>query len=154
MLIVVCLDLEDDDDPIQGLVDAAAVDGADVVLLHVVDVVERAKLEDSARPGVVRASLRDLEETLDADERALLRETYDRAASILRTRGAGDVRLSVGEGRPERIIVTYLSESHAGLCVVGRRPGWKRSRDEGPRSVGHVARFIIDHAPCPVLLLR
>jgi arsenical pump membrane protein len=24
----------------------------------------------------------------------------------------------------------------------------------GPKSVGHVARFVLDHAPCPVLLLR
>jgi len=24
----------------------------------------------------------------------------------------------------------------------------------GPKSVGHVARFVLDHAPCPVLLIR
>lgn len=24
----------------------------------------------------------------------------------------------------------------------------------GPKSLGHVARFVLDHAPCPVLLLR
>ena len=24
----------------------------------------------------------------------------------------------------------------------------------GPKSVGHVARFVLDHAPCPVLLAR
>jgi nucleotide-binding universal stress UspA family protein len=154
MLIVVCLDLEDGIDPILGLIVGTAVDDADVTLLHVIDTVERAKLEDSVRPGVVRASLRDVEETLNADERAMLRESYDQAASILRTRRAGEVRLSVGEGRPERVIVSYLSDSHAGLCVVGRRPDWKRNRDEGPHSVGHVARFVVDHAPCPVLLLR
>ncbi|GAC1656538.1 MAG: hypothetical protein NVS4B12_29030 [Ktedonobacteraceae bacterium] len=24
----------------------------------------------------------------------------------------------------------------------------------GPKSVGHIARFVVDHAPCPVLLVR
>jgi hypothetical protein len=35
------------------------------------------------RPGVVCASLRDVEKTLDADEREILREIYDQAVSIL-----------------------------------------------------------------------
>jgi hypothetical protein len=96
MLIVVCLDLEDGIDPIQGLIDGAAIDGADVTLLHVVDTVERAKLEDSVLPGIVRPSLRDFEVALDVDERAMLRETYERAASLLRGLHAGDVRLNVG----------------------------------------------------------
>jgi nucleotide-binding universal stress UspA family protein len=154
MLIVVCLDLEDGIDPIQGLVDSAAIAGADVTLLHVIDTVERAKLEDSVRPGIVRPSLRDVEDALDVDERSMLRETYDQTVAILRTQRAGEVRLSVREGRPERVIVSYLSESSAGLCVVGRRPDWKRNRDVGPRSIGKVARFVVDHAPCPVLMLR
>lgn len=41
--------------------------------------------------------------------------------------------------------------SHAGILLiilVGHR------EDTGPKSVGHVARFIIDHANSPVLLLR
>jgi len=100
MLIVVCLDLEDGIDPVRGLVDSAAIDGADVTLLHVVDTVERAKIEDSVRSGVVRTSLRDVEDTLEADERAMLREAYDQAAPMLHARHAGDVRLNVGSGRP------------------------------------------------------
>jgi nucleotide-binding universal stress UspA family protein len=98
--------------------------------------------------------MRDVEDVLEEDERTMLRETYDQAAAMLRTLHAGDVRLSVGSGRPERVIVSYLSEVRAGLCVVGRRPDWKVVRDDGPRSVGHVARFVVDHAPCPVLVLR
>lgn len=154
MIIVVCLDLEDGVDPVEGLVDCTAVEGADITLLHVVDTVERTRLEDSVRAGVVRPSLRDIENALDEDERAALREIYDKSASILRKLQVGDVRLSLGSGRPERVIVSYLSESHAGLCVLGRRPNWKHIRDEGPRSVGHVARFVVDHAPCSVLVLR
>jgi len=154
MLVVVCLDLEDGIDPIQGLADCTALDGVDVTLLHVVDMVERGKLEDSVRLGLVRPVPQEVEHMLDADERATLREMYDRAASVLGTYHAGGVTLNLGSGRPERVIVSYLIETNAGLCVVGRRPDWKRNREVGPRSVGKVARFVIDHAPCPVLVLR
>jgi len=154
MLIVVCLDLEDGVDPIKGLIDSTPPDGAEVTLLHVIDTTERAKLEDSVRSGIVRASLRDVEETLEADERAMLRETYEQAVSMLQGRHTANVRLNVGSGRPERVIVSYLIEVNAGLCVLGRRPDWKRNREVGPRSVGKVARFVIDHAPCPVMMLR
>jgi nucleotide-binding universal stress UspA family protein len=154
MLVVVCLDLEDGVDPIKGLVDCTPLDGAEVTLLHVIDDAERTKLEDSVRPGIVRPSLPDVEETLEADERSMLRETYEEAVTILHARHEGDVRLNVGSGRPERVIVSYLIEVNEGLCVLGRRPDWKRNREVGPRSVGKVARFVIDHAPCPVLVLR
>ena len=108
MIIVVCLDLEDGVDPVEGLVDCTAVEGADITLLHVVDTVERTRLEDSVRAGVVRPSLRDIENALDEDERAALREIYDKSASILRKLQVGDVRLSLGSGRPERVIVLSL----------------------------------------------
>ena len=154
MLIIVCLDVEDGIDPVHGLAERIAFDGADITLLHVVDVAERMKLEDSARPGIVRGSPRSIEDELDADERELLRESYAEAASILALRHAGNVTLRVESGRPEQIIVSHLAESKAGLCVVGRRHDWRRDRAVGPRSVGRVARFVIDHAPCPVLILR
>jgi len=154
MLIVVCLDVEDGVDPVRGLAATCALGGADVTLLHVVDVAERAKLEDSVRPGIVRGSVREIEEILESDERALLRETYETAAAMLGAAHAGDVRLNIGSGRPERVIVSYLAEVNARLSVVGRRHDWTRNRDTGPRSVGRVARYVVDHAPCPVLVLR
>ncbi len=58
------------------------------------------------------------------------------------------------EGRPEREIVQCASEWNADLVVIcPRSPGFE-SPPPGPRSVGHVARFVLDHAPCPVLLVR
>jgi len=153
-LIVVCLDLEDGIYPIQWLAGSFALDGEEVTLLHVIDGAERAKLEDSVKPGIVRAPLTNIGEKLDADERRMLRETFDEASSILRERHAGELKLNVGAGRPERVIVSYLAETKAGLCVLSRRPVWTQNRESGPHSVGHVARFVVDHAPCPVLLLR
>ena len=57
-------------------------------------------------------------------------------------------------GRPEREIVNLAAEWRADLVIVCSRAAYG-SRDKiGPKSVGHVARFVVDHAPCPVLLLR
>jgi nucleotide-binding universal stress UspA family protein len=59
-------------------------------------------------------------------------------------------------GRPEREIVANAATWRAELIVICPRspnPN-KPSAPTGPRSVGHVARFVLDHAPCPVLLIR
>lgn len=57
-------------------------------------------------------------------------------------------------GRPEREIVTIAQEWHADLVVICPRSPQSAGPALGPKSVGHVARFVLDHAPCPVLLAR
>jgi len=58
------------------------------------------------------------------------------------------------EGRPEHVIVQYAAEWHADLIVICPRSPASEGPSLGPKSIGHVARFVVDHAPCPVLLLR
>lgn len=58
------------------------------------------------------------------------------------------------EGRPEREIVNFSAEWHADMVIVCSRAAYRSREEIGPKSVGHVARFVVDHAPCPVLLLR
>jgi nucleotide-binding universal stress UspA family protein len=59
------------------------------------------------------------------------------------------------QGRPEREIVQCASEWHADLLVICSRSALEANPPQiGPKSVGHVARFVLDHAPCPVLLIR
>jgi nucleotide-binding universal stress UspA family protein len=58
------------------------------------------------------------------------------------------------EGRPEHEIIQFASEWHADLIVICPRSPAFGGPNIGPKSVGHVARFVLDHAPCPVLLLR
>jgi nucleotide-binding universal stress UspA family protein len=60
---------------------------------------------------------------------------------------------AVGRGHPEREIVARAGNIGAALVVVGARPGEDRTPPE-PHSLGHVSRFVVDHAPCPVLLIR
>ncbi len=58
------------------------------------------------------------------------------------------------QGRPEREIVNVAAEWLADLVIICSRAEYGGKHAIGPRSVGHVARFVLDHAPCPVLLVR
>jgi nucleotide-binding universal stress UspA family protein len=57
-------------------------------------------------------------------------------------------------GRPEREIVNFAAEWASDLLVICSRACYNQTTEIGPKSVGHVARFVLDHAPCPVLLVR
>ena len=58
------------------------------------------------------------------------------------------------QGRPEREIVNLAAEWQAALVIICPRGQYGGKPTIGPKSVGHVARFVLDHAPCPVLLVR
>lgn len=58
------------------------------------------------------------------------------------------------QGRPEREIVQCAAAWNADLIVICPRSPLFTEPLIGPKSVGHVARFVLDHAPCPVLLAR
>ncbi len=57
-------------------------------------------------------------------------------------------------GKPEREIINCAAEWNADLIVICSRSPHHTGPLLGPKSVGHVARFVLDHAPCPVLLVR
>jgi nucleotide-binding universal stress UspA family protein len=57
-------------------------------------------------------------------------------------------------GRPEREIVNAAAAWDADLILICPRSVYGKEPAIGPKSVGHVARFVLDHAPCPVLLAR
>ena len=52
-------------------------------------------------------------------------------------------------GNPEREVVRLALEEGADLLAVGQH-----RIELGPHSIGRCARFVIDHAPCSVLLVR
>jgi nucleotide-binding universal stress UspA family protein len=58
------------------------------------------------------------------------------------------------QGLPELEIVNAAAEWKADVILICPRAEYGEPPHIGPRSVGHVARFVLDHAPCPVLLLR
>jgi nucleotide-binding universal stress UspA family protein len=57
-------------------------------------------------------------------------------------------------GRPEQVIVAQARELGADLIALRPREHPESIPPIGPPSIGHTARYVVDHAPCPVLLLR
>jgi nucleotide-binding universal stress UspA family protein len=76
------------------------------------------------------------------------------AASAAELLGAAQRRLgrpcqrAERQGRPEREVVA--AAAGAGLLVLARDGDQSRL---GPKSLGKEVRFVVDHAPCPVLLV-
>ena len=105
-------------------------------------------------PGLVRPQLDPVRRGAASGQRAWLDEIGQSATPLLVGAGVSSVTTVTLEGVPEREIVEHLASTGSDLCIVGRRPDWSASEMEGPRSVGRVARFVMDHAPCAVLLLR
>ena len=132
------------DDTWAACVDAArALAPADqeVTLLHVTD---SAALEAAhgAFTGLLGRAGRDPAAQLDAMAESAATELLDAAAARL-GRKADRVRL---RGRPEHQVTE--AARGATLLVVARQ-----GAEAGPKSLGKAARFVVDHAPCPVLLI-
>jgi nucleotide-binding universal stress UspA family protein len=78
-------------------------------------------------------------EIAEAEAQALLQRARDRLG--------GDAQLSARRGRIEREV---LEAAEGYDLLVLARDGEPRRE---PKSIGHYARFIVDHAGCPVLLV-
>jgi nucleotide-binding universal stress UspA family protein len=120
-----------------------------IELFHVVDEGPRRELEMQLprHPGLPRPPhlIAMQSEAEKRGTEAILGEAATRIGRQASTASA--------TGRPEQEIERRAAEIGAGLVVVAARtrpdPG-----PPGPHSVGHVARHVADHAPCPVLLVR
>lgn len=118
---------------------------ADVVLLHV---------GEPGVPGLAHGAFAGLlgRGGSEHDPGDRMDELDDRSAAALLDAAA--VRLGrpcsrvERTGRAEREVV--VAAEGAGLLVLARDGDRTRL---GPRSLGHAARFVVDHAPCPVLLV-
>ncbi|MBX5448498.1 universal stress protein [Thermogemmatispora sp.] len=122
-----------------------------VGLLYVIDTRPRGELERRRerfwRPPHLPLAR---QEQLRQAERETAQEILQEGARYVR--GA---ELLQREGRAEQEILRCAQEWGATLIVLcARSPRGERGPEQGPASVGHVARFVLDHASCPVLLLR
>ena len=130
----------------------------EVTLVHVVDPETRAALGRGASirsapwPSRTSGATDRRLEAADEEAAAALLETWrERFAAGL----AADVTLLslVRHGRPEREIIEAARSIGADVLIVSARP--HMGPDEaGPHSLGHVARFVTDHSPIPVLIAR
>jgi nucleotide-binding universal stress UspA family protein len=58
------------------------------------------------------------------------------------------------ESEASQDIVNTAADWNADVILVCPRSEYGAPPSLGPHSVGHVARFVLDHAPCPVMLVR
>jgi nucleotide-binding universal stress UspA family protein len=134
----------------QGCVDAVTHSlppGARVALLHVTpsDVTEVA---DAVAAGLLGRAF------LGRKHKRPFQDVAQEAASELLAAAAArlgrqDVELIRRQGRVEREVVSAVAEG-VDLLVVARDGDHSRL---GPRSLGPATRFVVDHAPCAVLLV-
>jgi nucleotide-binding universal stress UspA family protein len=132
----------------EGCIDAAAPvvpPDADVTILYVIP--------SDAAALAAGGGWQLLGRGLDADRvaRQLEEAAEDAAQDLLRDALARWSRPARGEsrwGRPEREVVAAAAGKD--LLVVARAGDISRL---GPHSLGKQPRFVVDHAPCPVLLV-
>ena len=129
----------------------------EIRLLHVVDSGPRALLPIGPLPGrgpwpkppdaAIQQRMADAE---DEGSTALLATWRDRFSAGL---PGATISTEVRRGQPEHEIMAGTKEYRAQAVVLCPRPR-TGATEPGPRSVGHVARFVVDHAPVPVVLMR
>jgi nucleotide-binding universal stress UspA family protein len=151
--VLLCVAGADDAARLAEIVTRLIGDHGAWLAVHVVDTRPRVDLGllRSGIPGAGRLGdeqRRAIEQAAAEQARAVLA----RAAQALTARGlscGGSVQRT---GEPGREICAAAGAERVDLVALfaRRRPG----PPVGPPSVGHTARFVLDHAPCPVLLLR
>ncbi|MGH7764514.1 MAG: universal stress protein [Candidatus Dormibacteraceae bacterium] len=95
-------------------------------------------------PPHLERAIADAEQANVADA---LREAETLALPI-----AASVKPITAAGEAGRVVCQIAAAEEVDLVVV--RAGGRDLRGVGPRSLGPAARFITDHSPCPVLLIR
>lgn len=91
------------------------------------------------------------ERGLDEAESARAAESLGEAEVLARPLAAA-VRTMQLDGEPGRVVCDLARAE--GIDLVAIRVGGKDQPPLGPRSLGPAARYIADHSPCPVLLIR
>ena len=118
-------------------------DGAEVTLLHVAP----SDVEEFVASGPARLLGRHPPPPPGPPLRAIADEEAQALLDAARERLGRPARLVARRGRIEREVVDACTETD---LLVLARDGELRL---GPPSLGPRARFVVDHAPCPLLLV-
>lgn len=123
----------------------------ELLLVYVFGEGHRAGLEMvSHRPGGHHHPP-ERERTIDEAEEARAGDALDEVERLIGSRAAA-VRKMRARGKPGQAVCELAVREAADLVVV--RAGGRDRPPIGPHSLGPAARFITDHSPCPVLLVR
>ena len=116
---------------------------ADITLLHVTES-EVEAVARGARFGLLGRALQAPAESLQVISEQSARDLLAEAQQLLGRQAVREVR----RGRVEREVVAAAEEMD--LLVLARDQG---RAHRGPRSLGPTTRFVVDHAPCAMLLV-
>lgn len=150
MRILCCLDGTNIEQVHKAISTMLRVDALTIGIIYVIDSGPHGEIERQRERFLRRAEL-------PAHRREQMQQAESTAAQGILEEGgryfpgAESIRK---EGKPEREIVNTADQWGADLIVICPRSPQSAGPPLGPKSVGHVARFVLDHAPCPVLLVR
>jgi nucleotide-binding universal stress UspA family protein len=129
----------------------------EIYLLYVLDTGPRQGLEDYLHGPMSVQRRRPLPpdqiQALDAAEQSSSQAALDEAVQAAQTAGFS-VSGEIQRGKPEQMIVQTAQTWGSQLIAIKASEGTQGRPQIGPASVGHTVRFVLDHAPCDVLLLR
>jgi nucleotide-binding universal stress UspA family protein len=128
--------------------------GSELLLVHVVDTGPRHDLKHligSLRHGPAGGPGRENE--LHAAEESTGKSALAETEAAAQAAGF-TTSTSLVWGRAEEVILQIAEDENVSLISMWAREGAEGHPHIGPASVGHTARFVLDHAPCDVLLLR
>jgi nucleotide-binding universal stress UspA family protein len=126
--------------------------GSELFLVHVIDNGARGEMDLARGRLLQRPMPQHRLRAIGEVERRVAELALEEAATAATWLGARP-DIVTAEGEPGRVISGLAGERDCDLVAVGARAD-RREEEPGPHSVGHTARFVLDHSPRPVLLLR
>lgn len=151
MRILCCLDGTNSERLSKAAALFASAEAPTYGLLYVIDTEPRREIERTRERFLRRPSgpLAPREHQMRQAEQVSAQDILDEGLRYFP--GAETLRR---EGRPEREIVNCAAAWNADVVLILPRANYGERPTIGPKSIGHVARFVLDHAPCPVFLAR
>jgi nucleotide-binding universal stress UspA family protein len=124
----------------------------ELLLVHVIDNGARGEIELARGRLLPRPMPPHRLRTLGDAERHAAQQALEEAVRAAASLGAR-TETAVAEGEPGRVISRLAEVRVCDLVALTVREDRGAER-AGAHSLGHTARFVSDHSPCPVLLVR
>lgn len=152
MLILVAVDGYETEAIFAELTRVVPLEGNDLLFVYVQDTGVRGGMDLVRDRFHGRHLPAERAQTLSEAESEKADSILTEAAALAASKGVV-VHMEAGRGEPGRMLTRLAEERRVSLIVIGARSG-AGELPPGPKSLGHTARFVLDHSPCPVLLLR
>ncbi len=149
MLVLICVSGLESAGFVRRVLSRTGVSDLHAALLYVIDQRPPHEIGYVRRVGGVGS---------EAEEMATALEVLDEAVGALGLAGVppSRARRFIARGRPQELIVAHAIDLGVDLVAIGsrHRGALQTMPPVGPPPIGPVARHVLDHAPCDVLLLR